>query len=193
MSRVATITVLKEVKLPKAIISSLNWMLAIQPWAGSQKNGEVLCELHTMGMRGQMPSAAQGWGNKKTFEEEGISYRYDIMGKIWKSSIMSVTFITPNNSQKPRHVTYRLRRVRPSASALLCILPPPLCCPLRCTAWGAQECPRLTLPPTFANAGFIITHPNRHLVHIHLVTRIDNRCWTRMPVPPDVAASHKLG
>lgn len=133
-----------------------------------------------------MPSAAPGWGNKKTFEEEGISYRYDIMGKIWKSSIMPVTYITPNNSQKPRDVTYRLQRVRPPGISTF-VHPAP--------AWGGggQRIPLPAPAPSFANAGFIISHPNRGLGHIHPVTGGDNQSWAGLPMPPDVAEAYRLG
>lgn len=106
------------------------------------------------------------------------------MGKIWKSSIMPVTYITPNNSPKPRDVTYRLRRVRPSDISTFVNLAP---------AWGGPRMPPPAPTPSFANAGFIITHPNRRSGHIHPVTGSDNQSWTRMPTPPDVAEAHKMG
>ena len=106
-----------------------------------------------------MPSAAQGWRNKKTFEEEGISYRYDLMGKSWKSSIMTLTHITPKNSQKPLDVTYRLQRVRPSGISTFVH---PATFPFLLYCMGRPRNASAHPTPTFANAGFIITHLNNH-------------------------------
>lgn len=184
-------SVLKEVKLPRARIASLNWRLAIQPWAGSQEEWPGPPEASHNGDAWVDAICSSGWGNKKTSEEEGISYRYDIMGKSWKSSIMTLTDITANNSQKPWDVTYRLQRVRPSGistfvhPATSAFLPD-----------GMRRPGKDSAHPTamLAKAGFIIiTEPNHHSGHIHLVTGSDNQSRTRVLMTPDVAGSHKLG
>lgn len=193
MASVAPISLLKEVKLPRAIISSLNWMLAVQPWDESPKNGRLLCSLCTMGMRGLVPSAAQGYEDKKTFEEEGISYRYDIMGKIWKSSIMALTRITPNNSQKPRDVTDRLQRVRPSGistfvyPATSSLLPTLRRCMMKPQNAFAYPNPNICLCRLYY-------HPHYQALRTHSSGDMERLSELDEDTkPPDVAGSHKSG
>ena len=62
---------------------------------------------------------------------------------------MTLTYLTPNNSQKPQEVTYRLQCVRPSGISALCILPLPLsCCPApgRFKNASAHPTQRLLMP-----------------------------------------------
>ena len=81
------------------------------------------------------------------------------MGKSWKSSIMTLTYLTPNKRQKPQEVTYRLQRVRPSGISTFvhpATSPFLLSCPGRFKNASAHH------TPTFANAVFIIAHHNHH-------------------------------
>ena len=80
------------------------------------------------------------------------------MGKSWKSSIMTLTYLTPNNSQKPQDVTHCLQRVRSSGISTFVhpATSPLLPCPGRFKNASAHP------TPTLANAVFIITHHNNH-------------------------------
>lgn len=104
------------------------------------------------------------------------------MGKIWKSSIMTVTCITPDNSQKPRDVTDRLQRVRAFWHKHFCVSGHLVFVAHSVVLHGeAPECLCLPLTLTFAHAGFITIHTHRHWGHIHLVTWKGFQSWKKIP------------
>lgn len=178
-------SVLKEVKLPKDIISSLNWILATEPWARIPEEWwRSLWASHN----------GNAWVD--AICSSGVGKQKDIWGRgdflqIWYNG----------KDLKVIHHARDIHHTQQQPKATRCHVPPAACqaswhqhfCPSCSCMGGGQRIPLPAPAPSFANAGFIISHPNRGLGHIHPVTGGDNQSWAGLPMPPDVAEAYRLG